>query len=250
MTIAWKFGALVSLAALGLAAAQSASAQSAITFGTPTTISGDSDVSTQGTLLTAIATGSTTTGTATVNGVTFNLVGPGGGGNVVITGGTGYNFNGTYGTPFSGLSTGFQTVLRQNDFHDPGNLGVTLNSLTPGHNYQFQLFVSDPRGATGRQDYIDDGLGHTSANIAFNTSSGAAGNGGLGQFINGTFTAVGSSEGFTVLPVTGSGGVSQINGFQLRDITPTPEPSQAAVFGLGILGLAGMVLKARKRLRA
>ena len=56
-----------------------------------------------------------------------------------------------------------------------------------------------------------------------------------GTFITGTFTADSSLETITI---DGSVDEQQINAFQLRNVTPTPEPASGLLFGIGIAALA------------
>ena len=246
---------MAAAAVLSIAAARPAAAQSVITFGPAQQISGDADVSTNGTLVGAYAFGHP--GSPTVNGVTF--IGVGGG---QVADGTGTNGNlyvstfnqeaplGAYGSaspPFSTLSSGYQTLLGNGLYHD--NPGATdtaffnLAGLTTGHTYELQFFVNDSRGAfgPGHTETLTGGAG----SVVLNYNAG--GEGGLGQFVTGAFVA--DNSGTASLAATGNVS-TQVNGFQYRDlgvVTPAPEPSQAAVLGLGLLGVGGLALRARRR---
>ncbi len=246
MTLISKIGATTALVAFGLAAAAapSAFAQSPVTFNPVQNISGDTNVSTNGTLVSAISTGTGTTN-ATVNGVLFTAVGAAGNAAITITNGNGFNYGAIAAAPFSALSPAYQTLLQQNNFNASSNQSVILNNLTIGNIYEFQLFVADPRNATGRRQTITDGLGNTSGQLAFNTG----GSGGLGQFVTGTFSAIAGSETLSLQPVAATGGVTQINAFQLRNVgvVAVPEPSLVGGFVLGVALLGARGVKARKR---
>jgi hypothetical protein len=248
MTLKTKFGAFATLAALGLAAGHPAAAQnSAITFSSVHAVSSDSDVSTTGTLFEAYYFNNTPGApNVTVNSVPFTNAFIAGGPNVTITGSNqGYN-SGL--TPFPSASTNYNNILVPYIYNSDGTpaiktLGFTITGLRTGDSYQFQYFVDEARGNSGRTDTLSDGLGHASAALAVDT----------GSYVFGTFTANSAgSETFTTTsnaPQPGGYGdaAAQVNAFQIRDITAAPEPSQFAAFGLGILGLAGMAFKARKR---
>jgi len=127
------------------------------------TIAADTDVSTNGTLVYA-CTGAGTP--ITVNNVAFA---PG-------------------FAPWSGLSTNYQTALQSGIYTGTNTtLTVTLNCLTPGHNYSVQLWVNDSRsGATaGRTENVSSAAGN-SVTLAYNNTQAQ---GGVGQFTIGTFTA-------------------------------------------------------------
>ena len=236
-------GTFATLVALGLAA-HPAAAQSAITFSAPVSISGDSDVSTAGTLLSAIS--SNTNGPlAPVNGVTFTPSTATGGTDIALT-----NITANYnpGTD-TGLSSAYQAVIDTANYNNNGatpTIGVTISGLTVGDTYEFQFFVEEPRSTSGRTETLSDGFGDTSGLLKFDT---------LGSYDIGTFIAAAAgTEAFTVnglKPAPGGFGdtAAQINALQVRDITPaaTPEPSQSAALGLGVLGLGALALKARKR---
>ena len=145
-----------------------------ITWNPATTISGAADVSTVGTLDRAFsfARGDTSTGPfgpSTINGVTFvsfptsNNPPSASMGDTTVTAAVGSNtvesFNGLAGDnypfsppvpPFSNLSAAYQLMLSTAVYNDNGSLVLTLNALTPGQKYLFEVWVNDSRSNSTR----------------------------------------------------------------------------------------------------
>jgi fibronectin-binding autotransporter adhesin len=202
--------------ALAFVALSTISVQAAtITWNTPVTVSGDTDVATTGNPLYAYNGANST---ASVNGVSFTgesstatwgsvgiSYGSGGGGN--------YASYGASGSPWNSLSANYQTVLKGGDYANTGGsaITVTLNSLTSGHQYLVQIWVNDSRAGTSRSEAVVGGGGNT-VTLNYNNTTAA---GGVGQYTIGTFTASATSQTFTL---TGAAS-SQLNAIQVRDIT-------------------------------
>jgi autotransporter-associated beta strand protein len=226
-----------------------------ITWSPVTTISGKSDVSTVGTLDRAFsfARGDTSTGPfgpSTINGVTFmsfptsNNPHSASMGNTTVTAAGGSNtvesFNGLAGDnypfsppvpPFSNLSAAYQLMLSTAVYNDSGSLALTLNGLTPGQKYLFEVWTNDSRSNSTRMEKVTAG---NSVRLAYNSTQV---NGGLGQFAIGTFTADNSgSQSITFNPIALPAGLpaSQINGFQLRAI-PTVYTWSTTTTGFALL---------------
>jgi hypothetical protein len=235
---------------------------SPIVWQAPQTISGDSNVSTAGTLVYAINFGDSTATAETINGVTFAPFNAANGGNTVTQGnvslsGIDPNFSGagpdtgSAAAPFSGLSAPYQAMLTQVVFAKapgeaggPVNLVLTMSGLTNGQIYQFEAWSNDSRGNQGgssgtRSETITDGT-NTSNPLFFNSATPVEG--GLGSFIIGKFTATGTSETLTFVgnPTQGD---AQINGFELRNV---PEPTGLALIGIGAAGLFAVTHRRRK----
>ncbi len=235
-----------------------------IVWQTPQTISGDSNVSTTGALVYAINFGDSGAATETINGVTFAAFNAGGSsgspvthGNVSLSGidpnfnGAG-NYTGSGSAPYTGLSSSYQAMLGQVVFaKSPGESGgpqdlvLTMGGLASGVTYQFEAWSNDSRASQGgslhtRSETITDGTS-TSNPLFFNTSPTAS-EGGLGSFILGTFKATGPSEmlTFTGDPIQGD---AQINGFQLRALTP--EPTALMLSSVGAVCLFAGFLRRR-----
>ena len=203
--------ALVLLALLATACP----AKAQIDFTAPVTASGDSDVNTAGTLISAYDQSNTA---ATVNGVTFSA------GNSTTTLGTTFTLSGFTGStftgfgtgngaPFSSLSSNYQTVLTGGAYANAGtNATVTLNSLTSGHQYAVQFWVDDSRAAEDTRTETISSTGGNTQTLAYNAIHAG---GGIGQYSLGYFTASGASQVFNLL----GNASTQINAIQLRDVT-------------------------------
>ena len=252
--------------ALGLIVASTSVQAALMTWQTPVTISGDSDVSTVGTLDRAYLLGGAygvTTAAATANGVTFQPFqgwtnhgfGPvrqtwtvgqttlgDSSGSLYLDGGT----NTSASAPFANLSSSYQSILANEAFNDNADwsllspLKLTLNGLTIGQEYLFETWVSDPRAASGsRSERVTSG-GALSGVLYFNAS---ASDGGLGQYLIGTFTADATSQVVTYSAYVG--GLAQVNAFQLRSVS-TPEPGTLGLLATGLMGLLAYAWRKRK----
>ena len=241
-----KVGAGVIALAL-LAACGPATFGSTVTWQSAADVSGNSDVSTLGTLVSAYTLGATSSN-ITINSVLFTAVntptsssGPSsvalGSDTITSDSIAGGNF---YGAP-SSFSAAYQSLLNAAFFESNNNtadpLVLTLNGLTPGQTYQFETWVNDARtgsGVGGRTETV--GAPNDVATLAYQT--GAL---GAGQFVLGTFTA--DSTGSQVMTYTGNAD-AQINAFQLRAV-PVPEPASLGLVAAGGLGLL-LIGKRRK----
>ncbi|MEI7535347.1 MAG: autotransporter-associated beta strand repeat-containing protein, partial [Verrucomicrobiae bacterium] len=202
------FGGTFLAALIAMAFATLPAAAQTIFWGAPTTISGDTDVSTLGTGLYAYTGGS---GAATVNGVAFAAgnSGTAWGANVTLAnlGSTYSGFNGA-AAPFTSLSAAYQTVLKGGAYGSSGNPTVTLNGLTANERYLVQIWLNDSR-ATGRFA-TTSGNGVSLLYCVGNTV------GGVGQYALGYFIATGTSATFALTPSQAGG--QQLNAIQVRDL--------------------------------
>jgi PEP-CTERM motif len=209
-----------------------ANAQNAnVTWGTPATISGTSDVNTSGTLFGTWAPGDDYYGDETANAANYTV--------------NGVDFL-TYGTPVANFSFINQASLNDNldryngfanpntadsiynnllqvavfNWNSPNAMEVNWTGMTPNDTYLVELWLNDGRsGQTGTSTFA--GGANTSDSVAI-------GNGAPGQYIIGTFVADSSgTEDITISP-----GI-MLNLVQVRDITPVPEPSTFAFLALG-----------------
>src|SRR5580658_6324868 len=131
-----------------------------ITWGTNFTISADSDVFTNGTLLYAYDWANAN---ATVNGIAFTgTSSQNGGGNVSISG-IGSNYPGftSASAPFANLSAAYQSILKGGEYALSSGITatVTLNNLTAGHVYAVQIWVNDPRASGGEAGRTENAIG-------------------------------------------------------------------------------------------
>jgi hypothetical protein len=207
-----------------------------ITWGTPTTISGTSDVSTEGTVVGTWGPGDDWGGLNRsdyypVNGVTFAAYGSGPFGSWISTSGTDtrYEYYNSPNTSDANYNYDLQTAIYS--YGEP--MSLTWGGMTQGDTYQLEFWVNDGRNSvTAERSETLTGGANTSAALAF--GSGAN---GPGQFIIGTFVADSTGdETLTVTPYGGAdiGASAQINLLQLRDITAVPEPTTFASLAGGL----------------
>jgi hypothetical protein len=194
-----------------------ANAQPSVTWHTPVTISGTSDVIASGIYFGSWAPQNGSANNYPVNGVTFqgfsdlpNLTsGP--------TLDNGYN---GFGSPNTADSN-YNTLLQYARFSNEGTTPATFSwsGMTPGNTYLVQFWVNDGRNIGESRSETVTGGGSTSAPLSFG-SNGT----GPGQYVIGTFVAD-NSGGQTLTLTASSTGANpdpQINLFQVRDITPKP----------------------------
>lgn len=199
-------------------------------------ISGDSDVSTTGNLVVAANFAGTAT---TINGVAFSAyAGTISGVSDTLNNNPGSVY-GFAGTPYNTLTSSYQSLVGSGRYSDGATLEtLNLTGLVMGQTYQVQFWVNDSRGAASGWARTVTITAGNSAVLDFNMQNQG---GGLGQYVLGTFTADATTQSFDLLGGHPSGAASastQINGFQLRNITAVvPEPSAALLGGLGLLGL-------------
>lgn len=245
----------VSVAFLSLALATPAEAAPppAITWGSATTVSGDSDVSTSGTLLYAYNVGASGVSSATVNTVTFaSYAFPINGPQSVTVGSVtftespgilwGSNSLGSASTPFSNLSSGYKTLLGSAGGADnPSSITATLGGLTVGNQYQLQIWTSNPANGTNPYGGIIGDTTFTAGNSVTLDPNTTDSGGGLGQYVIGTFTADAVTRTFTM---DSSGfNAPSLSAFQLRDVTVIPGPGGAALAAI----LGAMLPGGRRR---
>ncbi len=220
-------------AVLGFAAWAGDARAGLIAWSSPRQISGDADVLTNGTADRAYVFGG---GGDTINGVAFTNFANQAGDTSNITGTAS---EGTFGAGNGSLGGPYRDLVSNSIY---GSIGTfTLNGLTAGASYEVEVWVNDSRGG-GEQTRSETISG--SPTLQFNT---AQAEGGLGQYLVGTFVADASrSQTLAFAPVVG--GVVQLNGLQLRDLSTAaavPEPSSLCLCAIG--GLAASVLAASRR---
>lgn len=203
--------------------AQAASAANGdLTWQIPHNITGDADVSTAGTLVSAASVANDAP--VTVNGVTFQPLSAGGSsadGTFSFAAGepnNGYGGYGSPGAPFSGLSAGYQNLLTHGNYGSGESvMTLTLNNLTPGAAYQFQVWVNDSRGASPQP--LNAASGGSISKLFGNVNRAG---GGTGQYLIGTFTADASTK---VITFYGDPGYATLeNAFVLRQLSQPVVP--------------------------
>jgi len=206
---------------------------SSVTWGVPTTISGDGDVSTSGALERAYHFGDANVGEIMVHGVTFAPFAvtpawqtPGKDpvtvGQTTLTPGAGTTCFGYPGfgsplPPFSALSAAYQVLFWQGCFAVGASprFTLTLNNLVVGNTYQIQIWASDSQDVGGevRDTRVSDGANEVTLHA---NATGQTG-GGVGQWVIGTFTANKTSQEFGFDQPAAN--ALTLNAFQLRDVT-------------------------------
>jgi hypothetical protein len=223
----------------------------AIVWGTAQAISGDSDVRTDGSLVSAFNIGSAGITSSTVNGVlfeafafpedmtgdTFNL------GPLTFSGTAGLlvssNGLGAATGNFATLSGSYQTLLGSGG--SASNLGasfyLTLDGLTAGQEYLLQWWSNNSANSSLVTETLAlSDIGEVT--VDSNTSDAA---GGLGQYAVGTFTAERSSVMFEL---AGTPGNPLINAVQLREVSAVPEPTFTVL--LSVSCMAGLMVRRRR----
>ena len=215
----WQGGFLTApLTGLFLALSLAGRLQAAwIVWSPPVNVSGDTDVSTAGTLAYAYDWSGTN---ATVNGVAFTGTAStgGGGGNVGLAGLAG-NTGGAYASsasPFAALSPAYKTVLGGGDYASSGSTAVTvtLNNLVSGNVYSVQVWVNDSRGGYNSRTETVATTGGNTVTLDYSTAAGSTA-GGTGQHTVGRFQADSTVQTFTLLGAAST----QLNALQVRNIT-------------------------------
>ena len=188
-----------------------------IMWGTNATISGDSDVYTNGNSLYAYDWANSNN---TVNGVAFTGTSSANAASVSISG-IGNNYQGfnSSSPPFANLSAAYRSVLIGGVYASSTGITatVTLKNLTAGRVYAVQIWVSDPRANGGEAGRTETATGANRVTLAYNIPPSP---GGVGQYSIGVFTATSSTQTFTLLS-NGSSGSTQLNALLVSDVTTT-----------------------------
>lgn len=238
-----------------LSGAMHHSAQAAtINWGTPTTISGPTDVDTSGTLVGAFNFDDDTTSTTTINGQDFvgvpldaaNIEFEDSESNVVATLATSDNYNPSAGWIYNVIGdpqveggTGdpdYDELVRDLLSNVTGNNAswtLTLEGLTVSSPYVVQFWAQQP-GVQDRNVVLTAGN-----NVSLDVDTGDANRNG--QFVTGSFIADATTQDIVISGLTDSGAAGGfiLNGFQVRLV---PEPGSAILLSLG-----GLLLAARSR---
>ena len=190
-----------------------------VTWQTPVTISGTSDVSTLGTYFGSWAPQDGGANGFPVNGVTFQGFSDISGLTPGPTLDSGYNGYGSPNTPDGNYNALLQYARYSNEGSSPAL--ISWAGMTPGHTYLVQFWVNDGRNiGESRSETITGGT-NTSAPLNYGSTGS-----GPGQYVIGTFVADSSGDQTLTLNgfSTGSNPDPQVNLLQVRDITTTKAP--------------------------
>ncbi|MDR2462845.1 MAG: hypothetical protein LBD30_03595 [Verrucomicrobiales bacterium] len=148
-----------------------------------------------------------------------------------------------YQAPFDTLDSSDYGFLFRGGIYAQANqpLTVTLSNLTPGVEYQVQVWINDSRNyGNTRNAILSSAGGMDSAPVNYNQGSTNT----LGNYIIGTFVA--NSTGIEIFNISSSAG-GQINALVLSVI---PEPSAWLLSVSGLVILAGCSLFKHKKISA
>ena len=249
MTIHQKFLLLASLGGLFFAATvapvHAGAEGSVLTWQTPTTISGDTDVNTLGSLVAAFNMAGSA---VTVNGVNFDQFSVPAQGTTVANGNFTFNESpgffvpqtnlGSVSAPFANLSADYKTLLSSAiSTSDNNALTLTISGLTLGRTYEFQWWLN--ASTFPNPGFRTTASAPNAVTLDDNTTDA---NGGVGQTVIGTFFAGSQSETITFAGID-INNAPTINAFQLRVI---PEPATSALFLLGGVAVSAGVRRRRR----
>ncbi|MGN6369203.1 MAG: PEP-CTERM sorting domain-containing protein [Phycisphaerae bacterium] len=146
-----------------------------------------------------------------------------------------------------GIDSAFATVVGHGSYisHAPtgmdSSMGITLNNLTVGNQYNLQLLLVDGRSGAGAiaslyQDYTDTtALGSTTINYTDDTT--------IGGYINASFVADATSQTFYEQTFKADGTTTTGGNVQALILqnagSAVPEPASLGVLALGAFGLIG-----------
>jgi PEP-CTERM motif-containing protein len=229
----------ITLCAIIAGMVTTAATAATVTWGSPTTISGASDVSTLGTTVGTWGPGDDWGGVNRsdnypVNGVTFAAYGGGPFASFLSSSGLDDRY-GSYGNPGT-ADANYNYLLQTAIYSNGSSISLSWGGMTAGDTYLLQFWAHDGRNSTTaeRSETLTGGA-NTSAALAYGFGST-----GPGQYIVGRFVADGTGTQTITLNAFGGNDIgpsAQINLLQLRDITPVPEPSSLAMLAVGASAL-------------
>ena len=215
-------------------------------------ISGDTDVSKNGSLMDAISFGSSSWGVDKINGESFvrmpstgingrgedRLKNPGLHVHISVGGDT--QIAGKYSSnsaPYNNLSSPYKGMLNGGTYRKSGfKTYLNFEKLNIGEEYEFQIWISDPnyvgnyRGSLVRLEkhnggsfrYKDNGKYVTNKNIKISKNNSSK-KGGVGSFVTGKFIADGDKSSIVVH------GFGHINGVQIRRLVQISKGSKSSL---------------------
>jgi hypothetical protein len=241
------FSVVALFGAISSSALAAVATNAPISWQGPITISGDTNVATEGTLVGAFNMAGNT---VVVNNVTFasftypSLATTATSGNFTFTESPGHllaeSSFGSANMPFSGLGQNYQTLLSTAMSTDDNNtLTLTISGLIVGQQYEFQWWLND--SISPNSGFLTTATAVNSVSLDDNTTNAT---GGVGQFAIGTFTA--APGGTETITFTGTDPTQAptIDAFQLRAV---PEPSTWAQLTTGAVVLGTIVRRKIRR---
>ena len=224
-----------------------------VNWGAATNITGNSDVSTAGALISAFTFGGQfdTPVATTVNGTLFQPFNVVFGNTSVTVGNTTLAVSAASLTgatvsagaaPFSSLSAAYQNLLRTEvNSATLVPMRMTLSGLTVGQSYQFQWWCND--SLLGGSATSTTATAGNSVLLNSNTPNAL---GGLGQFAIGIFTADATTQ---QIVFTNSSNPTCVNAAQLRLLpaSAVPEPGSALAGLLALGACAGGLLRRNRQ---
>lgn len=247
--------ALATFAVVGRGAAAAT-----VNWGPATTIAGDADVTNAGTVFAAANFGDATVTPTTVNGVPFaafpvgQYVASAAAGRLTVQetlAAQGYRLVGsdTIGrpatatsAPFANLSAAYRALIGPGIYSiGTSDILLTVSGLTPGAAYRIQLF-DNVASANTAADLVNGTAGRR---LRDNTTGA---DGGLGQFVTGTFTADATTQSVTITGDAAGGSLLNYAPLPVLNavaVTAVPEPTAAAA--AAAVGLSLFVGRRRRQ---
>jgi hypothetical protein len=180
-----------------------------------------------------------------VNGVNFQAFPTtGGNGGPALSGGVTFATSGAGGVfesntggaspnaPFSNLPAGYQTILSSYTVPLFGPVTLTMSGLTLGGQYQFEFWSNNSN------DMFSYGITAAAGNSVTLASNNGHANGGLGEWVLGSFTADAATQSISFV---GDGDGGFLNAFQLRQAAAGVPDAGATLMLLG-LSLGGIAV--------
>jgi lysophospholipase L1-like esterase len=203
----------------------------------PIGITGDANLSTNGSEFDALILNTSAASGLAAAGVFFNIAanrgsGVYGDGPITYTGAglNNYSWAGAFPTG-SQASAAFAAIMDAGgiyQFSGTGTGTITLTNLQPGFTYAVQVFNFAPDGDPGLTTFSG------SPSVTLNNLPGSAGAGTSGEFATGTFVATNTSESFTWLGAGSSYTVVGAVSVRNLSITPIASPGNTVVQGSNV----------------
>ena len=203
----------------------------------PIGITGDANLSTNGTGFDALIPDTSAGSSLTADGITFNVAANRGGGvygdgfiTYTGSGPNNYSWPGTFPTNAQ-ASAAFAAIMDAGGIFQFGGNGtgtITLTNLQRGFTYSVQIFNFAPDGDQGLTTFSG------SPSVTLNNLPGAAGAGTSGEFATATFVATNTSESFTWLGAGSSYTVIGAISVRNLSITPIASPGNTVVQGSNV----------------